>query len=500
MIIKPLGKSRFKPIALIVPGWKTLKIITINGEKIVTGSERCYQALRSLENHSVFVANKLKNLIQSTGAECWQAEVWKGRATSMRLDGTRLKVTSLRRVLDSLPSDSARFDALLEVSLWLSDQGVPVNSISGMAWNLWRSTLSKPLDLAFDSKVGRSAFYGGRQEAAEAKTFKNQVSIDISSAYPFSMAERPYGGVMREVSKNTELDPTRSGLARATVRVPSSCQFPPLPVRINDEMSQWQYGLIEGTWPWAELAAAKAVGCEVTVTRCWAPLVEVDPFTKWWDVVYNGRADVSPEAAKLIKAVSNSLWGMFGMTGDDRAIVRWADSAGDDPHLVQKVAKKMPQANTAHIAAETTGRVRTRMLLEGLYGDNEVPAHIDTDGIIISKDSASRRKLGDGPGEWRMKQEMPFLDVMAPQLYRYKCGDGCGTKHSIYHYVASGVSPEWAAELFNNRHPGINISFSGRDAVIPTGPALDLPDLARYEIEAKFLRNIVYGQPLIGVK
>ena len=188
MIIKPLGKSRFKPIALIVPGWKTLKIITINGEKIVTGSERCYQALRSLENHSVFVANKLKNLIPSTGAECWQAEVWKGRATSMRLDGTRLKVTSLRRVLDSLPSDSARFDALLEVSLWLSDQGVPVNSISGMAWNLWRSTLSKPLDLAFDSKVGRSAFYGGRQEAAEAKTFKNQVSIDISSAYPFSMA------------------------------------------------------------------------------------------------------------------------------------------------------------------------------------------------------------------------------------------------------------------------------------------------------------------------
>ena len=503
MLIKPLGKTRQRPIALITPGYRSVTITTIEGQKMVKGPERCFQALRALQGHVVFTSGKLRNVIHTTGAQAWQAEIWRGRATSMTLDSTTLKVNSLRRVLDTLNTDLERFDALLEVSLWLSDQGVCVNSLSGMAWNLWRSTLSTPLELSFDARIGRSAFYGGRQEARNPDIYKNQVSLDISSAYPYSMAEDQYPGIMREVSKLTKLDPEVPGIARARVKVSASMPHAPLPVRLSEDMIQFQYGTFEGTWPWRELYAAWLLGAKVEILRSWAPVTMVDPFSKWWEVAYQGRSSVSPAAAQLIKGISNTLWGMFGMTGDDRALVRFFDDAGEKPELIKKVSRKMPQANTAHIAAETTSRVRTRMLLEGLYGDSRgayIPAHVDTDGIIVGKDSVPHRVLGDGPGQWRIKTEMPSLEVMAPQLYRYLCGRDCGITHSEFHYVASGLHADSARELFNNRHPGLNISFSNGDAVLPVGPAFEQHDLDRYAIEAEYLRTILFGQPLVSVR
>jgi len=502
MLIKPLGKTRQKPIALITPGYRSVTITTVDGQKFVKGPERCFQALRNLQNHVVFTPGKLRNLVHTTGAKGWQAEIWRGRATSMSLDGTTLKVTSLRRVLDDLETDQQKFDALLEVSLWLSDQGVSVNSISGMAWNLWRSTLSEPLELSFDARVGRSAFYGGRQEARQPDIYKNQVSIDISSAYPYSMADEVYAGVMREVSKSTRLDPEVPGIARARVRVPSKMAHAPLPVRLGDEMIQFQYGEFEGTWCWRELYAAWLLGAKVEILRSWAPMTTVDPFSKWWEVAYQGRSSVSPGAAKLIKAISNTLWGMFGMTGDDRGLVRFYDDAGERPELIKRLARRMPQANTAHIAAETTARVRTRMLLEGLYGDSGgdyMPAHVDTDGIIVSQESVTRRVIGDGPGQWRIKTQMPTLEVMAPQLYRYRCGSDCGVTHSEFHYVAAGLHADSARDLFNNRHSGVNISFSGTDAVLPVGPAFEADQLNRYALEADYLRTMLFGQPLVSM-
>jgi hypothetical protein len=193
---------------------------------------------------------------------------------------------------------------------------------------------------------------------------------------------------------------------------------------------------------------------------------------------------------------------MFGMTGDDRGLVRFYDDAGERPELIKRLARRMPQANTAHIAAETTARVRTRMLLEGLYGDSGgdyMPAHVDTDGIIVSQESVTRRVIGDGPGQWRIKTQMPTLEVMAPQLYRYRCGSDCGVTHSEFHYVAAGLHADSARDLFNNRHSGVNISFSGTDAVLPVGPAFEADQLNRYALEADYLRTMLFGQPLVSM-
>lgn len=498
MLIKPLKRFTPRPVALVFPGWHTLIICTAAGERKVSGATNCYNALKELERFQIYAPRGLRGLLYTTGSKCWQAEIWRGRATSLTLDGTHTRITSLRGVFDDLGSPLEMFSALSECLIWLENYGVSPGSISSMSWNLWRSTLTEPLEMAFDGKVARSAFYGGRQESAAPKTYQGMVSVDIASAYPFSMASRPYAATLREVATSTNLDPTRAGMARATVYVDADMPYPPLPLRVAEEMIMFSRGVVSGCWTWGELAAAKELGCRVDIQRCWAPSREVDPFSDWWAVVRDGRAEVSPSAVKLVKAISNSLWGMFGMTGDDRATVRWHDDGAEQPEYVKRAARKMPQANTAHIAAETTSRVRVRMLREGLYGDYTGPIHVDTDGMIVRKTSLPRRALGTGPGQWQVKAMMPRVELRGPQLYRYRCGSKCGLDHANWHYVAAGMGLKAAEEFFSRDSNPIRVSIGSPDTVLPAGNAQDLGSVTEWQNEAYWLKQALYGPPLVA--
>ena len=409
MIVKPLRPQKPKPVALLVPGFRRVRILTEGSDREVRGAERCYQALKALEGHVCYVEGSLRPLLQVTGARAWSADLWRGRATTLRLFGTSLKVTSLRRSLSGLTDPFDQFAALSSVASWLSDQGVRMSSLSSMSWNLWRSTLESPIEMGFSPKVSRLAFYGGRKESSPPHSYSDQVSVDISKAYPHAMVSRPYAATMRDVSRSTTIDPEVSGIARVRVTVPESLPFPTLPVRLAPEMIQWRYGVLEGTYPWTEVHAAASLGCEVEVLRCWAPLQEITPFAPWWEVVSTGRDTLDPGAAKMVKNLGNLLWSSFAINGEDSASVTWVDDLGDKPTLVANPPRRMSQDHSIHLAAETSARVRVRMLLEGLYGDSEAPCHIDTDGMIVSKASFARRKVGEEIGDWRAKQEIRRL-------------------------------------------------------------------------------------------
>jgi hypothetical protein len=414
----------------------------------------------------------------------------------MHLDGTSLSVTSLRRTLSSSESPSEQFAALLDAVGFLSDQGVSAGSLSSMAWRLWRSTLTSPIEVAFDSRVARAAFFGGRKGASRPHAYHNHVAVDIAKAYPHAMISRPYAGLMREVSRETVIDGDVAGLAKVRVYVPPTLRFPTLPVRLAPSMIQWRYGEIEGVYTWGEIAAAKQLGTHVEVLRCWAPLSEISPFGPWWSLMLDAYDTLPPPAVAFVKALSNLVWSHFAMSADDTASLRWEDDYGNHPLMVARPRRAMPQGNAVHLAAETSARVRTRMLIEGLYGDHEDPVHVDTDGIIVSQASATRRRTGNEVGQWRPKTFMDVVEIRAPQLYRYTCGPTCGVDHSRYHYVAAGSSKTHAAELFEGKHPGFQISMSGLDTVVPAGRALDEREVRRYEIADAELHELVYGPPV----
>ena len=464
MIIEPLGKSRFKPVVLLVPKWRSLTAYTPAGIKTANGVKSCLALLESLEMANLYVSHSLREMLNATGANNWEASLWKGHVTTLRLDGTKVRVHSLRRLLDSIESDEDKYTALNELTQWLEVRGVAPGSISGMAWSLWRSTLTDTVEIGFSSGVGRSALYGGRQEAVIASDLSDMVSLDMSSAYPYEMANRPYAGTLREVAKTTVLDPNQAGIATATVYVPQDLPHAPLPVRLGNDSIYWPKGKVEGSWTWQELTAAENLGCKVEISRCYAPLLEIEPFTAWWEVVREGRSSMSPGGAKLVKALSNSLWGLFAMTGDNSGSLRWSDDHGTSAVSTEAKKKRLPQSNAAHIAAETTSRVRTRMLLEGLYGGEGLepnhPAHIDTDGVIIPRSTLSRFSkymVGDQPGQWRVKQEIHRLEIRGTQLYRFTCSPTCS--HG-WHYVASGMTTRQAGEFFNRPDNRLKISLN----------------------------------------
>lgn len=500
MIIKPLRPTKkAKPVALVVPSFRRVRILTEGSDREYRGAERCHQALKEIEDHAIYVERGLRHLVHTTGAQAWSADLWRGRAVSMYLYGTKVKITSLRGTLSSLTDPADQFSALLLVTRWLSDQGVKAGSLSSMSWSLWRSTLEETVSLGFNQAVARSAFFGGRKGSSRPHSYSNQVSLDISSAYPHAMISRPYASTLREVSPATRITPDASGFAKVRVRVPESLPFPTLPVRLAPEMIQWRYGEVEGTYTWGEVAAAASLGCEVDVLRCWAPLEEISPFDSWWERIEEARSTMPAGSAKMVKALANLLWSGFAINGEDSASITWSDDYGDQPTRVANPPRRMAQDHTIHLAAETSSRVRVRMLLEGLYGDTEPPCHVDTDGMIVSRSSMSRRLTGEGIGDWRAKQEMSVCEIKAPQMYRYQCGPTCGVDHSLWHYVAAGTPRKYAADLFES-HPGFQISIPGLDTVVSTSHYLGGDQVEKYLKAADHLERIAYGPRLDMVK
>ncbi len=283
------------------------------------------------------------------------------------------------------------------------------------------------------------------------------------------MSSRPYALSVRGVASSTELDPDVAGLARATVWVPQDLAYPPLPVRVGPEAIQFRWGDVEGIYTWRELAATIELGCKVTVHESWAPRTELDLFGPWWILAQTGGED------PLAKAITVCTWGQFAMDGQGKGTVSWSDEAGEVAYQEHTDARPMPHAWMKHIAAETTARVRTQTLIEGLYGmGGAPPCHVDTDGVIVQRNARLPENTGDGFGQWRVKTQMPEVDVRAPQFYRYRCFY-CGLEHADWHYCASGMNEAQAAETFKRTgRLHTRISFLSREDKV-------LPDVASFD-------------------
>lgn len=456
MKIEPLAKYSPKPFGVLFPGHRSLELHSADGQRVVYGKRACEDLLATLADWCLYVPDALIPLIHTTGALSWRSELWKNRVTRMIHIPSGSTVSSLRGTVEG----PEVYESLEIVLHWLKAYGVSPASLPSMAWQLFRASLPRPYTVGFDPEVGRAAFYGGRQEITNAGVYNQLQLVDIAQAYPTAMA-RPEGYALSlmEVDSTTQLDSSAAGIARAKVYVPESLPYAPLPVRVDEAVITFQHGFIEGTWSWCELAAAQFLGCEVSVQQSWAPQRQAELFGPWWPLVQEGRA-LPGGAGAIAKAISNSTWGQFGMRAEGRATQSWADEKGTVPVTVPQEDHEMPHSWAAHIAAETTARVRTQMLLEGLYGGSD-PVHIDTDGMIISATSQAPKNSGDQPGQWRVKADIEQLDLRGPQLYRWTC-PGCGIYHDHWHFNASGIPAEDAPGYFTGEKKQIHIQHTVR--------------------------------------
>lgn len=473
MRIDPLDKYVQRDFALLTPGTRCLYVETTYGKQKFSGKRDVTNALVKLKDFTCYVASGLQQLKHTTGASEWVLSTWRGRDVRMTHVPTGVKVVSLQSTLIDEPDP---FAALHEALSWIRQFGVAPGSISGMAWKLLRASLNTSVSLGFDPEIAEKAFFGGRQEIWQPATYKNFKSVDIKAAYPTAMSSRPIATSLRKVSKDTELDPNESGLATAKVYVPIELPYAPLPVRIDKNAIQFQYHEIEGTWTWAELAAAKKIGCEVVVEESYAPRRTFDLFGTWWEMAQEGR-NLS-KGATLAKAIANSTWGQFSMRGDDRSEVHWQDDKGNLPFAINLPKRQLPHIYGLHVAAEVTARVRVQTLLEGLYGSKGWVIHVDTDGLIMHDSGELPTNSGENFGQWRVKDEINQIEIRAPQFYRYTKP---GEEHR-WHYVASGQTHDQAVRTFT-RHPDTytKISFlSNYDVCLPAGSSRRPEDVEAY--------------------
>lgn len=483
MKIAPPSRYQKRPVAILYPGNRALGVDSEAGRHLYQGRRQVERALSGLTGHVLYVHSNLEALKHTTGALSWRMTAWKGRQTGMVHLPSGCRVSTLR---GTLSESTTPYDDLAIVLDWLADYGVPPGSVSGMAWNLFRASLNAEVTISADAEVGRAAFYGGRQQITTPKRYQGFMAVDITAAYPVAMASRDYALSLREVSTSSYIDPEEPGIAEAVVAIPSDLPYGPLPIRVDDEMIRFPYGVVTGSWAWCELDAARQLGCDVRITRSWAPRRRAPLFFGWWQMGQTGRR-LPGDAARLAKAILNSCWGQFAMSGDDRSEVHWTDDRGDTPYEIALPSQTLPHRWTSHVAAETTARVRRRMLLEGLYGPTKPPVHVDTDGIIVSATSPMPIDSGPELGQWRQKATIEELDLRAPQLYRYTCRDGCGHDHARWHYVASGMTPSSAERYFErNAHLKTRIAIFGEpDRVMPRTYVGDDEGVSRWMREAR---------------
>jgi hypothetical protein len=483
--LTPLRRTTPKPYALLTPGHRELLVETVHGASLARGKRDVQALLEKLSPFTCYVNSGLERLKHTTGATSWTMNTWHGRETSMTHDGSGVSVTSLRGTLSDSDEPFADLERFMR---WLTQYGVNPSGLSSMSWNLLRSSLSSTVTIGADPEITSPAFFGGRQGIDRPGNFFDQQLIDKVAAYPTAMSERPVALSLHEVGADTYLDPTVAGLAQATVVVPLDVPYPPLPVRVGPEAIQFQWGPLNGTWSWMELHHAAQIGCDVVVHRCWAPAREADLFYNWFTMVKEGRG-LEGQSSRLAKALANCLWGQFAMLGNDRAQVRWSDERGDLYYVTEQESRHLPHEWTRHVAAEVTARVRND-LSHALYEivaqkPTMKAAHIDTDGLIISSTDPLPKNMGSDFGQFKVKERMIELDVVAPQFYRFK-----RPHDPIWHYVASGMNEGQAADTFRHKsHTATRISFMGNpDMVLPDGFSFDWTTNERLYHEARMLR------------
>lgn len=510
-------------MALLEPGFRCAVVHTEDETIAVEGEPQVRALLCELAEARmlVYVDDGLTRLRFMTDARAWQATVWNGKAVAMHLG--RFKAIGLR---GALRGAGDKMDALLTFLAWARGYGVQPASVGTMAQNLWRATLASELEVAADPEVSSPALFGGRQWAGTPRTYRHMAAFDIACAYPHAMwALGPYARRLVEVAPDTGLE--GPGIARARVTIPWGFEgvtdrpFGALPVRLN-EPSIWEGmndarlaklpaealwwpvgGAWEGTWCWRELAAAQDLGYEVRILRSWAPVGLVEPFAGWEQVVREARG-LPGAAGQLGKVVSVALWGTFALDGS-KSSWTWGTPTGaaNASCVGAEEARRLPQRTMKHWAAETSARVRVRLLMEGIYGDpgNRLrqrdgtncagsslvpgdearggnrdspstmdqgspgrvrpmadrrrisdlapPVHVDTDGVVRRASAPCPEPAGDDLGQWRRSKDFTTFELRAPQFYRYSNGSP-GLGGDRWHYVCSGVPEEAAVEKWKD--------------------------------------------------
>lgn len=421
MLYKPLPENRAtrKPVGLIAAGAAGVRILTAAGDRWADAGDSARKLIADHAGVNLFSLSPFRSIRNATGSEGWILHRWNRESTVWQsLDG--VKVRGTRRIFLGLRPEDA-IEALLRIDRQAADYGVTLGSWSSMSMQLWRATLPEPVALA-GRDVGKLGFFGGRKELRReyrGLVLSNVAEVDMRAAYPAAMLAGPFP--TRLVQRSPSI--VDVGISRARVVLPPS-PWAQLPERRRGRVIRWESGReIEGWWPNVELRAAAAGGAKVTPLETWTGVRFVEPFVGWGGAVERLRGD--DPAGRWWKGVSNALYGVFAMERQRGELL----TMGPDEKVVSRTevpGRKARRASAAYVASIVAGRVRAKLLIEGLErGWSQAAIQTDTDGVMmVGGELPPATREVPQLGEWRVKRIMPKVILRAAQAWGWWDIDG----------------------------------------------------------------------------
>lgn len=286
---------------------------------------------------------------------------------------------------------------------------------------------------------------GGRTEVFEHMPDFLLTEVDLTSSYPWAMAQpHPWeflGHVTRKVDLLSLYNAGAQMMVRATVRVPV-CDMPPLPFRLDVEDRELFFptGTWEGWFVAEELRYAEAA-CDVDVLLHEGLLFEeANLFEGFVSKVFETKRKSTGALRAFAKLNLVSCYGKFGESPEhERLMVLPSKEAGlaymaahrgrcsvpyEDESVLQ--VKHFRWSTHAHYALAATITARGRIRLHQGLMEAIRPCYSDTDSIHCR---SFRGALSDELGGWKEELTGYAASFYAAKLYRLRmaapCPEGC---------------------------------------------------------------------------
>lgn len=450
LIVKPYAERRRQPsVALVSFVGERLRYVTNNGECREGDPETLWRELAQRERyvaHTVdrgrprnrlvngappIVVSPRRGSIRDLVTTC-DARHWVG----LRNDHGKYKTIvhdngpTVKRLGINADSDLAA-EALFTFVAFCNSKGVRFNgSVAGAGYNLFRTTLTKPLSFWSPPNV-MEALWPGRRECLEPpKRYYDMAYYDIKSAYPYALMDdgsllgRGIPTHWRWQAEGCIKAANQEAYGDCRVFVPYDNTPPnPFPVRLRPgtrrENISYMTGAFTGTYPFREMITGYDY-ILANPTNCWVPDRYTDAFASVeWQALRLEMRSLPGLAGKLGKLADNSLWGMFAFDNSADKEIRWLNRNGDPNNVEEKRKPGVRRIHGAGVAVTVTARVRKRVY-DGIKSSDAI--YCDTDGIIapyLLAPSYMNGKRKKTEGEWELKQRFGVIDIKAPQVYRW---------------------------------------------------------------------------------
>ena len=297
-----------------------------------------------------------------------------------------------------------------------------------------------------ENRFAERAYYGGRVEVYHHAPTQKLCSYDVTSSYPWSMAQALPWLPQRHVSGARDLDfalrdPNVEAIVDAQVTVPKM-PFPPLPIRHDDALF-FPTGTFTGTWTKVELLYAQTVGVKVTPIRA-LTYTRRQAFDLFVRKFFELKVQATGALRSFAKLSLNGCYGKFAQKPEKEVLHICESStvaaqliaskpAGSvtplSPHDLRFVAEKTtswPKQTHFAIAAYVTSY--SRILFHHRLSNSVDPAYGDTDSIhCVSTrftDSPWETGAGDALGAWKLERRNFTARYFAPKLYALVLDDG----------------------------------------------------------------------------